>query len=171
MNETHTSQLGAKVAARNRCNELVKLHAPLLANILAPLMGKKVVKTSSNGFVDKVKNLLPADLPCNGSTHIWIRVDSCYQGYNIKISFRVTESYENKEFSKQGNETAESVIWIAETDASGVLIKFFPLSLDELKTDYKREEIAGIRAEYKRLQALADAEKSKLHYFGEYDRF
>lgn len=174
---THNSQLGSKVFARNRCNTLVKDYVTKAVALFTPLMGKKIVKKTTNGFNDKVKNEIAAvfgELPCNGALHVRIYADSFWGGYNLKVTVTLTEQYDdpNKAGRNQGYEDASSTIYFGECDTEGVLTKFSDnMHLDSYRTDYTVDEVKAARKELADAQKLVDAAKSKLNYFGEHERY
>ena len=142
--------------------------------VFTPFIGKKIIRISQGGFVEKVTEAIKNEfgsLPCDGINHVWLRGDSCYSGFYLKVNISHSE-YFKSENGRDGHERQDNTVYIGECDQNGTLVKFCDnMNLDGYKTDFKWEEIAEVRAELKEAKKIVSQIEQRLFGFGESDQY
>lgn len=168
MNTKHPSLLHAQVAARNGVNKMVHDMVPRLQSVLRQFFGKKIYLRSKGKFTDALINAVNAEFgefPCNGKCHIYLGIEPYSDHYNVKFYFSLSEWYDTG--ISDGHADYRNFYSVARFNNEGVLQGLETINLDNLRTDYKTENILEVRAELKEAQKKVDAIKSRLCGFGE----
>lgn len=166
MNTTHPTALAAKIAARNHVHALRNSVAPMLQEVLRPLVGTKVCNVGGE-LNKRTRDLLRAVETSIDGTVGMASVYVSASPYNITARFKVCHGHPMRDGRGEYAEYAESVAYLGEL-SNGVLTKL--VDGDDARTDYTEAEVLAARQELAAAQKALSAAQSKLNYFGEYDR-
>lgn len=174
----HKTRLEARVAAQNKVNaEAIRLQHEL-TKFFEPYVGQKVLSVVDNSFLKKIKSQIDAILD-NGQKRSGCRsYISGYRDYTLSVQVQGWEQYDRADdwTGRDGQMNVEAIVNFATMENAGVcepktgkIKKICDVNYN-LRTDYTAAEVLANRADYKEKNAIAEASKSKLAPFGEYDR-
>lgn len=146
----HTSNLHAKVAARNSANAQARQFAPSFLAALAPFVGTKI-KLATGEFSAKFKAAMPS------AGEYWNRSD-----YSLSRVFKTCEN------GARGCYYAEATVYFGTIDG-GVLTELSPFNPDDFRVNYNAEEIAAARLDVRAKREALQRAESALCLFGEHD--
>lgn len=152
--QTREQLLRAKVAAVNKCHEIVNTISEQLKVIFTPLVGMKVLKVDGD-LLAKYANLIP-DFDYGNSVRIYRSRSNFWIGYVVNVCETVN-----------GRSTYfETTAYIADLNGDTISKIYEPYVR---RTDYTFEEILGKRKKYEDLKRQLDDARSDLNPFGEID--
>lgn len=152
----HPSALAAHVDAVNRANFEANRLTPILSNVFAPFVGKKVLK-KEGGLLETVKKAVPA-FP--STVHLQVFRDT--SEYQLRFSVKTCEMY-----GEHSCIYAESYVWVGNL-AHGVLEKLTDSPVH--RTDYTVEGVFNARKLAEETRAAAQKAEAACQPFGLYDR-
>lgn len=166
---THPTPLAAKVAARNNAHAYALKLFPVLAEFWAGYVGQKI-ENNDGTIAKRIKDKMPA-FPETGKTQFELSVYRHTSDYSLAWTVKACECHPGRN-SRPGDTYQianyyEVTVYVGDM-RNGVLtaIKDAPTYL---RTDYTVEGVEKAREAYKVAKAAADAARSELGDFGEYD--
>lgn len=155
----HNSKLEAKVTAVNKAHEYANKLSGELIEYFKGFVGKKIFN-ANGGLLAKITSDM-SELSIVNPALVYHNKSSYFLSFHIKT----TESYKTGRDDDTIAEYYTASIYIGDV-SNGVLVNINAVQ-PQYKTDFTVEMIEERRAEYKRLQNLADAALGELHPFGE----
>lgn len=153
--------LPAKIRARNRLHDSIKLLSPHILEALKPLVGQKIILATGE-LSAKAKTILNPFLATTPNLLIY----RYHSKYSLVYIFKVDESIPDG-YGCVYQE--QSVYFGAIQPDSGILEKLYDFDPNNFKSDFKEEEIIQTRQQIGELEKQISNLKSKISYFGEYD--
>ena len=148
-------KLAAKVKATNKANQTAIELYPKLVAVFRPLIGQKIVKIDGS-LLTKIADLLPP-LPNDHDLRVYRNRSEYTLSWIVNASEQVND---------HSCTYAEIGLYIGDLNGN-VLTKIY--DEPQLRANYTVTEVEAQRAAYWSAQKVADAAKSALHPFGEYD--
>jgi hypothetical protein len=157
------SKLAAKVAAVNLAHQVAKDLYPAFVAALTPFLGQKVQKADGT-LLAKVEKVLPK-LPNGPGLIAYVKSGK----YNLTVGIRANENYGGIAMYHEVSLYVADVTsgGLGGTEQPGVLTRFY--DAPDHRSDYTTAEIADLRRKYEAAKKIADAAKSAISDFGEYD--
>lgn len=162
----HKTALDAKVAATNAANDYANRIYPILADYFRGLVGCKVTKSDGELF-KKIADGIPAlPEPKDGPNRV--SVYRSHSGYALRWTVKACESYPSGPLPGDCCAAySEQSVYVAVINGS-TIVRIFDFEPD--RTDYTADEVKANREAYRKAKQAADAARSALEGFGEYDR-
>lgn len=154
----HSSNLSAKVAARNSVNARMREKAQAFFAAARPFVGKKV-KTVNGDFTQAFRDAL-APLTGERNGDFWLS-----SSYSLARVFKACEN------GPRSSHYAEATLYIGEIDGQTLASVHYAetFNAENYRTDYTPEAIAQAREEVKAARAVLQRAESALAGFGEHD--
>ncbi len=146
----HSSNLAAKVAARNKVNAEIRQSVPILLAAMRPFVGQKIEKVDGS-FTRKFKDAMPQ------VGYVWY-----LSIYNVIRTFRA-----DAEGPRHTN-YQESQVYLGKT-SDGILEELYDFNDADYRIDFTEAEVYEQRRAVKVARDAMQAWQSKLFYFGEHD--
>ena len=140
-----STELQAKIAARNKLNSFIKCKAPEISVALKALLGKKVILEDGNRSKAAIKILNPFVEAARPTFQVF----KAYGGYSFRLTLKTSEP-----LGEFGCVYQESTVNFGKLE-NGTLTEIFEINTESFKSDYSFEQVSATLAEIEALKEKA----------------